>query len=202
MGRIQNVELGQSVLTYGTWNVQGLTELKLIEIILSMKRYNIDILCLQETRSVKASVYTEQGHLVITSGTDDGARCWSGVAFVIAPHCKWRIKSYCQVSDRLAYVRLRVPGGILGLITAYAPHNLKSLAERFDFYVALDDTCRMCKANLGKVVAGDFNARIGQRRPLEEEVLGDHCFGREASHRVEAPNRDLLMEFSCASALC
>ena len=80
MGRIQNFEFGHSVLTYGTWNVQGLTDLKLFELILSMKRYSIDILCLQETRSVKASVYTEQGHLVITSGTDDGARCWSGVA--------------------------------------------------------------------------------------------------------------------------
>ena len=42
---------------------------------------------------------------------------------------------------------------------------------------------------------GDFNARIGQRRPGEEEVLGEHCFGREAMYQVEIPNRDLLLEF-------
>ena len=31
-----------------TWNVRGLTDLKLFELILHMKRYDIDILCIQE----------------------------------------------------------------------------------------------------------------------------------------------------------
>ncbi len=42
---------------------------------------------------------------------------------------------------------------------------------------------------------GDFNARLGQRKEGEEAILGTHCFGKEAVHAVESPNRDLFMEF-------
>ncbi len=89
MGRIQHVEFGQSVLTYGTWNVQGLTELKLFELTLCMERYGIDILCLQETRYAKADVYTDRGYLFIVSGADDPKDNWAGVAFIVAfmPWC-------------------------------------------------------------------------------------------------------------------
>ena len=87
----------------------------------------------------------------------------------------------------------------MGLITAYAPHNMKSLADRLSFYYALDNTYRICKANVGKVVAGDFNARIGQQGLLEDDVLGDYCFGCEALHKVDSPTRDLLLEFCLGS---
>ena len=42
---------------------------------------------------------------------------------------------------------------------------------------------------------------MGQRRPNEEEVIGDYCFGREAVHKVEVPNRDLLFEFCLSHGL-
>ena len=94
-----------------SWNIEPLY--LGIELTLVMERYEIDVLCVQETRSVKADVFTERDYLVITSGTDDAnTRSWSGVAFIVAPHCRWRVTSYCQVSDRLAYLCLRVPGGI------------------------------------------------------------------------------------------
>ena len=48
-----------------------------------------------------------------------------------------------------------------------------------------------------RFIYGDFNARLGLQRLGEEEIIGDYGFGLEARHVVEAPNRDLLMEF-CA----
>lgn len=42
---------------------------------------------------------------------------------------------------------------------------------------------------------------MGQRRLGEEAIQGDYCFGPEAQHRAEAPNRDLLVEFCCSSSL-
>ena len=71
-----------------------------------------------------------------------------------------------EISDRQ---RFHVPGRILDLITAYAPHNLRPLQERFQFHAALDDTYSKCTANVGKVIAEDLNARVGQRRTLEDE---------------------------------
>ena len=48
---------------------------------------------------------------------------------------------------------------------------------------------------------GDFNARIGGRRPGEEDVFGEFTYGREAQHAVELPNRDLLVEFCLSKGL-
>ena len=32
-------------------------------------------------------------------------------------------------------------------------------------------------------------------------MLGPYCFGREAPHKVDVPNRDLLMEFCYGNAM-
>ena len=46
-----------------------------------------------------------------------------------------------------------------------------------------------------KYVFGDFNARIGHTKPVEDQVFGQFGFGREAVHAVEMPRRELLLEF-------
>ena len=63
------------------------------------------------------------------------------------------------------------------------------------FYDDLERSLEITSSNGPRFIFGDFNARIGQRRPNEDDVLGEYCFGREAVHKVEVPNRDLLMEF-------
>lgn len=80
-------------------------------------------------------------------------------------------------------------------MTAYAPHNLHPLADRFNFYVGLDECYRKLSANVGKMVVGDLNARLGNQLPGENLIIGPFTFGRRAVHLVEVPNRDLLLEF-------
>jgi hypothetical protein len=65
----------------------------------------------------------------------------------------------------------------------------------------MDSDFRKCSANIGKIVFWDLNSRIGSRLPGEEGVIGEHTFGRAARHKVEVPNRDLLMEFCQSSSL-
>jgi exonuclease III len=114
----------------GTWNVRGLTDLKAIELVLHMNKYNIDILCLQETRAAASIEYVVNGFVFILSGCDREERSWAGVGFIVAPWCKCRIQSYKQVSDRIASLKLKVPGGVAGVITAYAPHNMRPWTRR------------------------------------------------------------------------
>ena len=101
----------------------------------------------------------------------------------------------------MAQIKLAVRGGTIGIISAYAPHNLKPLAERADFYFQLESTFRKCSANLGVYIFGDFNARIGRTRAEEEPVFGPEWFGKEAAHEVDVPNRDLLYEFAAGLEL-
>lgn len=99
----------------------------------------------------------------------------------------------------MAYLKVKVPGGAIGLVSAYSPHNIKPLAQRVQFYTELDRAFRHCSVNNGKFIFGDFNARIGKARNREEHVFGPHGFGRETVHEVERPNRDLLLEL-CGGA--
>ena len=167
----------------------------MFELILHMKIHEIDVLCIQETWNNSISTYVEQGYVVVLSGSGSDYRSWAGVGFIISPRCRHRIQSYKQISDRLCSLRLKVRGGVLGVISAYAPHNLKPLPERFHFFSELDCNFRKCSANIGKFVFGDLNARVGAQMPGEDHIVGPHTFGRRAVHPVEVPNRDLLIEF-------
>ena len=106
-----------------------------------------------------------------------------------------------QHTGRTAYVKMTVQGGTLGVLTAYAPHNDKPPEEKFKFYEDLGDVFNKCSVNGQRLILGDLNARLGQRRPGEEEVIGGHTWGREAQKKVEPPNRDLLMQFCFESGL-
>ena len=96
---------------------------------------------------------------------------------------------------------MTVPGGCVAVFTVLAPHNLKPTPEKVEFYDALGDCSRKVSVNGGRIYFGDMNARIGQRYPGEEAYLGDFCFGREAVHKVDVSNRDLLVEFCTSQGL-
>ena len=171
-----------------TWNVEGLTEVKLHEIQQYMERNNILICGIQETRRGKSDYYYDNGHLVVLSGRNDSEKEWAGVGFVVASKLAKHVVGFCQISSRVLSLRLRMTGGIVAFICVYAPHNLKDMNEKLAFYEDLDGCYKSTSTNGPKIVLGDFNAKIGQRRAGEEDVLGEFCFGIEAVHRVDIPN--------------
>ena len=55
-----------------SWNIEGLTVLKEMEIVQCMSRLDVDICCLQETRKCKSDVYVSNGYEIILSGGAQG----------------------------------------------------------------------------------------------------------------------------------
>jgi exonuclease III len=52
-----------------------------------MVYYRIDIMCLQETRALKAEYYDDEGFRVIMSGSEEGKSGWAGLEWVsLLPH--------------------------------------------------------------------------------------------------------------------
>lgn len=184
-------------LRIGTWNVQGLTDEKLFSISQHMRKYSLDVLCLQETWISNAAYYrTFHNNLVILSGQDEGCnRSFAGVGFIIAPKTQCYLRGFLQYSDRMAFLRLNTGSGLVGVFSVYAPHNLKPLPERVQFYADLSTLMDRCATDGPKFILGDFNARIGLQQIGEESVFGLFGYGAEAAHKVEVPNRDLLFEF-------
>ena len=59
------------------------------------------------------------------------------MGFVIAPWVRASVISYLQYNNRLASIKLRVSGGSVCLVSAYAPHSGLAFDVRHDFYNAL-----------------------------------------------------------------
>ena len=80
------MQLSPDSLNLGTWNVEGLSDDKIISLQRMMRSLNIHILCIQETHKPLSGYYiTDEGYLVILSGCADEGREYAGVGFIISP---------------------------------------------------------------------------------------------------------------------
>ena len=123
---------GQLVLS--TWNLEGLSEVKLHEVCTYMRTNSIDILCIQETRKLKSDYYeTLDGYAVYLSGSGDGVREWAGVGFIVSSKFRQQIIGFNPICNRIAYLKVQVLGGCCAVFCLYAPHNLKNQHERIAF---------------------------------------------------------------------
>ena len=71
--------------------------MKRFEIIQAMRRLNVDILCMQETRIKQSPFYTtEDGYLIIFSGSTGEDREFAGVGFIVAPQARHAVIGFLQ----------------------------------------------------------------------------------------------------------
>jgi len=127
-------------LIIGSWNLEGLTDIKLHEICMYMKSQSVDIMCIQEVRKKNSDKFiSDDGYTVLWSGSGDGSREWAGVGFIISPSLQPNFLGFRPLSNRIAALKLSVSCGSMVVFSVYAPHNLKPLPERVSFY---DDLTR------------------------------------------------------------
>ena len=186
-------------LTIATWNVEGLTDEKIITLQRYMEIYDIHILCLQETHKPLSNyIVTEKDFLLILSGrADTKEREFAGVGFLIAPTIRRSVYGFCQLSSRLACVKIRIPGGQLAILSCYAPHSGRDFEERLQFFQDLTCFWRSISSYGPRICMGDLNSRLYCRFAGEDDIIGDYMFQSRGEPNKFA-NRHLLMEF-CSS---
>ena len=128
-------------ISIGSWNVEGLTDIKIEEIMIYMRQLHIDICCLQETRKPKSDIFLRNGYKVVLSGSGVAEREWAGVGFILSPRAQKSIVGFCQLNNRMASLRLKAVGGVFAVFSVYSPHNLKDLVDRIEFYEQLMNCC-------------------------------------------------------------
>ena len=97
-------------LLVASWNVEGLSDIKLWELTSMMTRRRISILCIQETRIIQSPYYTtDHGFLVILSGSSEVAKDYAGVGFIVAPWAVQSVVGFLQYTNRVACLKLRAP---------------------------------------------------------------------------------------------
>ena len=188
--------------------MEGITDIKKYQLCNIMRSRALPLIRLQETWdpcSGCSDLYG--GYVYINSGKDDGCRSHAGVGFLVAPGLKRSIYSCKHISDRICILKLRVPGGKLVIINAYAPHGGYDYNTRQVFFNLLREVYAGTSCHGLKLIVGDLNSRIhipnaSDADPLEP--FGPYCFGKpdyNASARPES-NRELLLELCIACELC
>ena len=132
-GRYSKPYTGQ--LQFGSWNVEGLTDVKLEQICNIMQSRALGLMCLQETRvPFSGSRQLDNGYGLITAGQDDEKRTYAGVGFLIAPWLRRSVYSFKPISERLCCIKLRVRRGKAAIFNVYAPHGGYEYGVRQQFF--------------------------------------------------------------------
>lgn len=121
-----------------------------------------DVMMLNETLRKQLEEYwtREQGHIFAAAGHEDGRR---GVGALL--HKTWRkhVIGFRRISERLCYLDAKIFGVKYRFASVYFPGSSYQDAEVQKVYDTLSDIVEDArKHNFRRVVAGDFNARVGQ----------------------------------------
>jgi exonuclease III len=130
-------------LILSSWNLEGLTDIKVHEVATYMEAHSIDVMCIQEVRKLKSDKFcSECGHLWLLSGSGSGSREWAGVGSVLASRLQDQFIGFRPISNRVAVLKFSVAGGSSALCSVLAPHNLRPHPERVAFYDEFSETLR------------------------------------------------------------
>ena len=121
----------------GTWNVRSVKN-KENEVIREMKRYNIDVLGLSETKARGNGMKAVDGASYVYSGVTEG-RAKRGVAIIVAERWADCVRSWRCVSERCVTVRLNVAGVWLTLVQVYSPTDDTDSVAKDEFYAEVQE---------------------------------------------------------------
>ena len=147
-----------------------------------LKRYNIDIAALSETRFSGEDSLTEvgEGYTFFWKGLPEDERRLHGVGFAIKSKLLDNIPESPQgISERLMTWRIPlVKGRFATLLSVYAPTLDADDNTKDAFYESLDAALSRIPDSDKLVLMGDFNARVGTDATLWRKVIGRHGTGK------------------------
>ena len=112
-----------------------------------MKRRNVDILFLQDTKWKGSKARNIGGGCKIFYNGADGRK--NGIGIVLREELAESILEVKRVSDRLMAMKLEVNESILNIVSACAPQVNNSMGEKKDFWEDLDGLIEIISAEGG-----------------------------------------------------
>ena len=132
-----------------------------------LRRYNIDIAALPETRLPDDGSLTEAGggYTFFWKGLPQTDRRIHGVGFAVRNSLCGVLKEYpTGISARLMKLRLPLASNrYSSIFSCYAPNLVGSEESKDMFYDSLDEQLELVAASDRIVLPGDFNARVGSQ---------------------------------------
>ena len=160
------------VYRLGTWNVRSARN-KEEKLIREMKRYNLNILGLSETKGKGNGMKVIDGASYVYAGVKEG-RARGGVGIVVVERWVDCIRSWRCVNERCIMVRLKIEGEAITIVQVYAPTDNKDNDTKEEFYAWLQEVIARTQRGDRVVVMGDFNERVGNNVGRWSDVKGKH----------------------------
>ena len=103
------------------------------QIIDHMRRHDIHILCMQETRSKNTTQYVVDNFTFLTVSTvNTNQPEYAGVGFVLSPMARNALLRTSFINSRIACISVLIRGGELNILNTYVPQNARPEDERRD----------------------------------------------------------------------
>ena len=174
----------------GCWNVRtmmpGLSEdlqdvsdsRKTAVINNELKRLDVDIATLQETRLADSGTLKEKDYTFFWQGKSSEQRREHGVGFAVKNSLLNKVEPGSNSSERLMTLHLNTTEGPATLISVYAPTLSASPEAKDEFYENLSSTLSNIPSTEHLFLLGDFNARVGADNDSWPSCLGHFGVGK------------------------
>ena len=152
-----------------------------------MRKHDVDVAAMQETKTLQAAEERRKGYILLssTSATQGREKCGVG----------WRYKETLEPyrvqftlhSSTLAEIEFNMQGNRLVLMTAHIPHDQVAEETRAQSWDSLEHRTLDIPEAKNLIIVGDFNPALHTRKQGEEDVLGPNIYGKGAEHlqRIE-----------------
>lgn len=171
----------KTTVKIGTWNVRTLLKIgKLEEVKDQMRKNEIDILGLCETRWEGNGDFYSDEFRVIYSGGEKGGK--NGVAVIIKGKWTNNVCNTYHVNDRLMMVKINCIPVDLVLIQTYFPTSAHDLEEVETMYEDIEELLKLTKEKDNVAIMGDYNAVVGSH--TDNNAVGNFGLG-EINERGE-----------------
>ena len=148
-----------------------------------LKRLNVDIATLQETRLADSGTLKEKDYTFFWQGKSSDEPREHGVGFAVKNSLLNMVEPGSGGSERLLTLRLNTTEGSVTLVSVYAPTLSATSDVKDEFYESLATTIRNIPSTEQLVLLGDFNARVGADNNSWPSCLGPFGVGKSKTER-------------------
>ena len=143
-----------------------------------LKRLDIDIAALQETRLASSGSLKEQDYTFFWQGKEPEEPRIHGVGLAVKNSLLSAVEPPSQGTPRILSLRLSSSSGPVNILSVYAPTLSSSAEVKDEFYEELETTIKAIPATECLYLLGDFNARIGADHDSWPRCIGHFGVGK------------------------
>ena len=167
-----------------TWNVRTLSQAgKLQQLIEEFNKCKLNILGISEARWKDSGKIKSEGKTFLFSGHAE--HHIHGVGLILDREADRAMIGWKPVNDRIITVRFQSRHAKTTLIQVYAPTEDATEEAKDTFYQQLQDVFNETPSYDVKILMGDLNAKIDNKRDGFQDVIGPYGSARETNDNGE-----------------